>query len=63
VPQAGFAALRGGKFTDALALFNRLIEAGQADASVFFASAAACQRLADTAGALKAIDQALARDG
>lgn len=61
--QAGIAALRSGKFTDALKLFNRLIKAGQADASVFYASAVACQQLADTAGARKAVDGALARDG
>ena len=61
--QAGFAALRNGKFLDALTLFDRLIKAGQADASIFFATAVARQQMADKAGALQAIDRALAHEG
>lgn len=63
VAQAGFAALQRGKNADALVQFNRLVAAGRADASVYFATAIAHQRLKDDAAARIAIDAALAREG
>ncbi len=63
VAQAGFDALQRGKNQEALTLFSRLAAVGQADGSVFFATAIAWQRLGDLAAARQAIDEALALDG
>ncbi len=58
--QAGFEALRHGKNQDALDLFERLAAAGQADASIHFATAIARERLGDLPGALGAAADAVA---
>ena len=60
--RAGFEALRRGKYQDALVPFEWLAAAGQADASIHFATAIARERLGDLAAALGAAANAVAGD-
>ncbi|MEI6737935.1 MAG: hypothetical protein WCL29_05595, partial [Pseudomonadota bacterium] len=57
--KVGTEALGRGDNLNARRSFERLIAAGKADASVFFAMAIACERLQDTAGAMRAVEAAL----
>lgn len=57
--QAGIAALQRGDPRAARPLFERIIAAGQADASVFLGLAYACSGQREQAAALAAVDRAL----
>lgn len=58
--QSGVEALRRGDSRKALESFERIVAAGQADASVYLGLAYACHRLEDSASAHAAVDKALA---
>ena len=58
--QSGVAALRRGDARKARELFERIVAAGQADASSCLGLAYACTHLGDSAAAIAAIDKALA---
>jgi aspartyl/asparaginyl beta-hydroxylase (cupin superfamily) len=60
--QAAVAALRGGDPRTARQGFERIVAAGQGDASVFYGLAHACHRLNDVPAALAALDRALETD-
>ncbi|MBI3715572.1 MAG: aspartyl/asparaginyl beta-hydroxylase domain-containing protein [Betaproteobacteria bacterium] len=62
VAQSGMAALRRGENKRARAEFDRVIETGLADASLFLAMATACRAEQDAAAAMAAVDRALAID-
>jgi Aspartyl/Asparaginyl beta-hydroxylase/Tetratricopeptide repeat len=57
--QSGAAALRQGDARTARASFERIIDAGQADAASYLWLAHACRRLGDAPAALAALDKAL----
>jgi aspartyl/asparaginyl beta-hydroxylase (cupin superfamily) len=57
--QAALAALRAGRHVEARALFERVIAAGPADASVHLGLAYACLGSQDAAAALAAVDRVL----
>lgn len=57
--QAGIEALRAGNPQKARESFERIVAAGQADASISLALAIACGALHDPGAALAAVDQAL----
>lgn len=58
--QSGIDALQKGDAGGARATFERILDAGQADASIFLALAYACRNLQDAPAALDAVDKALA---
>jgi aspartyl/asparaginyl beta-hydroxylase (cupin superfamily) len=60
--EAGMSGLRGGDAAAARRAFERLVQAGRGDASVFFGLAHACQRQGDAAAAVAAIDSAIEHD-
>jgi aspartate beta-hydroxylase len=60
--QAALAALRGGRHAEARRLFEQVVAAGQADASVHLGLAYACLGAKDAAAALVATDRVLALD-
>src|SRR5438477_6827693 len=60
--QSGAEALRKGDLARARQSFERLVAAGQDDASVCIALAHACQKLQDVPASTAAIDRALALD-
>lgn len=60
--QAALAALRGGRHAEARRLFEQVVAAGQADASVHLGLAYACLGAQDPAAALAATDRVLALD-
>jgi aspartyl/asparaginyl beta-hydroxylase (cupin superfamily) len=57
--QSGVDALRRGDARTARESFERIVSAGQADASSWIGLAYACRRLDDKAGAMVAVDKAL----
>ena len=58
--QTGMEALRKGDAQSARTAFQKIIAAGQHDASIFLALAYACRNLKDQSGALDAVGKALA---
>jgi aspartyl/asparaginyl beta-hydroxylase (cupin superfamily)/Tfp pilus assembly protein PilF len=58
--QAGLRALNGGDPGQARTLFERVVESGQADASLFHGLAIACRAVGDPAAAIAAAQRSLA---
>lgn len=59
---AAMAGLRGGDAAAARSAFERIVQGGAGDASVYFGLAHACHRLGDGAAALAAIDSGIETD-
>ena len=59
---SAYDAMQNGEAARARELFDKIVASGRADTSVWMGMAAACRQLADRAGEIAALDQALERD-